>query len=197
MQRFASGIALAVVAAVALAAAVDAVREAVEPEPARAEPRPRFIDSLTLLTGRLLWTDARCRLHVTSVATLQEPRRPRRVPCTARLGPSGRLIERGAPGRRLVSPSGELVARATARGLVVVKDGTPRLLPIRAPAALAWSPDERWLAAAGEKEVYVVRILNRDMRIRRLPIAATQLAWVRAGCCRASAAGAARASRER
>ncbi len=53
------------------------------------------------------------------------------------------------------------------------------LLPIPNGVALAWSPDERWLAAADAHRVYAVRVLNRDMRIRRLPIAATQLAWVR------------------
>jgi hypothetical protein len=178
MRRVASGIVLAAVAAVAVTATVDGIREAIESEPARAEPKPRSIDALTFLTGRLFWTDNRCRLHITSLATLEEPEPPRRVPCAARLKPSGALAARGAPGRRLLSPSGKLLARTMRSGLRIVKEGRPWTLPIRGAAALAWSPDERWLAAAGRDEMYVIRVLNRDMRIRRLPIVATALAWV-------------------
>jgi hypothetical protein len=178
MRRVASGIVLAVVAAVALAAAVDAVREALEPEPARAEPRPRPIDRLTMFAGRLLWTDGRCRLHVTSLATLQEVEPPRSVSCEARLLPRGKLSRERIPRRRTVSPSGELRATATDTGLLLVKEGRPVTFPVRDVRALAWSPDERWLAAAGTRVVYAIRLLNRDMRIRRLPIAATQLAWI-------------------
>ena len=178
MRRVASGIVLAAVAAVAFAATLDAVRDAADPELARAEPRPRPIDGLTLLSGRLVWIDARCRLHVTSLATLQEREPSRRVSCAAGLASSGEPTRIGKPRRRSMSPSGELVARAGAEGLRLVKEGKPWALPIRGATALAWSPDERWLAAAGKNEVYVVRVLNRDMRIRRLPIAATDVAWV-------------------
>jgi hypothetical protein len=176
MRRFASGAVLVAVAAVAVAAAVDGVRDAVEPEPARAEPRPRPVDGLTLLSGRLVWKDERCRLHVTSLATLQDRTPARSVWCRARLLPSGEPGAPGEPRRRLASPSGDLLARATSRGLQVLKDGRRFTLPIEAHA-LAWSPDERWLAAAGDDEVYVIRVINRDMRIRRLPIAAADLAW--------------------
>jgi hypothetical protein len=178
MRRVASGIAIALVAVVAASAAVDAVREGLEPEPSRAEASPRPIDSLTLLSGRLVWIDARCRLHVTSLATLEEPRRPRRVSCRARLLPSGEVGPRDVAPRRLRSPSGELLAVAGPATLRILKDGRLFTLPIAEAAALAWSADERWLAAAGRREVHVVRVLNRDMRIRRLPIAATQIAWL-------------------
>lgn len=202
MRRLASGLVLAAVAAIALAAVLDAVLGPEGPEQATAEAGPRPIEGLTLLSGTLVWMDAACRLHTTSLPTLQEPDRAHRVSCEARLSESGRLLgeepdrhvtafsmEQDAwpPGVGLSllnriealapSPSGRMLAAATRGGVVLVKDGAPRTLPIADAAAFAWSPDERWLATAGVSEVYLVRVLNRDMRIRRLPIAATQLAW--------------------
>jgi hypothetical protein len=180
MRRVASWTILAAVAVVAVFAVVDTVRRAVQPEPAQAEPRPRPIDGLTLLTGRLVWTDERCRLHVTALGTLREVVPPRRVRCEARLRRSGELGEDGAPSLRTRSPSGTLSADASGGRLVVVKDGRRVTFPIRGVRALAWSPDERWLAVAGRRNVYAIRMLNRDLRIRRRPIAATQIAWIRA-----------------
>jgi hypothetical protein len=179
MRRVVSWAILAVVAAVGLFAAVDAVRKAVEAEPAQAEPRPRPIDGLTLLTGRLVWTDERCRLHVTSLATLREVEPSRRIPCQARLRRSGEPAGKGARRLRIRSPSGRLSADASGERLIVVKDGRRVTFPIRNARALAWSPDERWLAVAGRRNVYAIRMLNRDLRVRRLPFAATQLAWIR------------------
>lgn len=176
MRRLASGLVLLVVASVVLAASVDAIRSALAPEPARAEPKPRPIDALTLLSGRMLWTDHRCRLHTTAVATLEQLEPTRRVRCRFRLTSSGAL-ERGAPRRTAVSPSGLMLAKATRRELTIMKDGRRIRFPLAGMRALAWSPDERWLAATDGKHTYLIRVLDRDLRIRRLPIVATDLAW--------------------
>ncbi len=55
---------------------------------------------------------------------------------------------------------------------------TARLEPVRgfgAASAVAWSPDERWLAVAGTDRV----VLTRADRIT-LPLAALDLGWTRA-----------------
>lgn len=203
MGRIASALILTAIAAIVIVAAADVLRAPGGSERETASAGPRPIDGLTLLSGTLVWTDEACRLHTTSLPTLQEPDRAHRIPCRARLSTGGRLLEREPdavdttfamqeeawpPGVGLsllnqiealaASPSGTMLAAATRGGVVLVKDGAPRTLPISDAMAFAWSPDERWLAAAGETEVYLVRVLNRDMRIRRLPVAATQLAWV-------------------
>jgi hypothetical protein len=205
MGRIASALVLTAVAAIVIVAVIDALRTPGSPERETTPAGPRPIDGLTLLSGTLVWTDAACRLHTTSLPTLQEPDRAHRIPCGARLSTGGRLVDEDPdaigttfaarqgswpPGVGLsllsqidalaASPSGRMLAAATRGGVVLVKDGAPRTLPISDATAFAWSPDERWLAAAGEKEVYLVRVLNRDMRIRRLPIAATDVAWVSA-----------------
>jgi hypothetical protein len=179
VRRVVSWAVLVAVLAVGVFAAVDAVRKVLEPDPAQAEPRLRPIDGLTWLSGELVWTDERCRLHVTSLATLRETASARRIPCDARLRRSGEPAGQGAPKRRLRSPSGRLNADASGERLIVVKDGRHVIFPIRDAKALAWSPDERWLAVAGRRSVYAIRMLNRDLRIRRLPIAAIQIAWIR------------------
>jgi hypothetical protein len=208
VRRVASALVLAALAAIVFAASLDTIRTTLAPSAPQAATRLRAVDGLTLLTGTLLWIDERCRLHVTSFPTLQEAQRPRRVGCDAHLLPGGRVAARplAAPvGRQptppfvlggdgwprgvglslldrietlAVSPTGAMFAAATRGGIVLVKDGTPRTLEISDARALAWSPDERWLAAAGRKNVYVVRVLDRDMRIRRLSIAATDVAWI-------------------
>jgi hypothetical protein len=43
--------------------------------------------------------------------------------------------------------------------------------------ALTWSPDEQWAAAAADTHVYVFRPGEPQARVRRLPIAASNLAW--------------------
>jgi hypothetical protein len=177
MRRLASGLVLLVVAAVVLAAAVDAIQSALAPEPARADPKPRPIDGLTLLSGRMLWSDHRCRLHTTSMTTLQQLEPTRRVGCRLRLTSSGTL-ERGAPSRTAFSPSGLMLAEATQRELTIVKDGRRIRFPLAGMRALAWSPDDRWLAATDGQRTYLIRVLDRDLRIRRLPIVATDLAWL-------------------
>ncbi len=166
MRPLASGLVLLVVAAVVLAAGVDAIRKAFAPEPAQADARPRPIDGLTLLAGRLLWIDERCRLHTTSITSLQELESPRHVSCDARLEPSGDLARGRALSRPARSPSGRLVADVARRQVVITKDGRLLRIPLAGVRALAWSPDERWLAAAGQARVYLVRVLDRDLRIR-------------------------------
>jgi hypothetical protein len=42
---------------------------------------------------------------------------------------------------------------------------------------LAWSPDDRWTAVATHDSVFLLRADEGDGRIRRLPIAARDLAW--------------------
>jgi hypothetical protein len=43
--------------------------------------------------------------------------------------------------------------------------------------ALTWSPDEQWAAAAADTRVYVFRPGEPQLRVRELPITASDLAW--------------------
>jgi hypothetical protein len=51
------------------------------------------------------------------------------------------------------------------------------LPPIAGIRALAWSPDERWTAAATAHSVFIFRTNEGEARVRRLPIEANHLAW--------------------
>jgi hypothetical protein len=91
------------------------------------------------------------------------------------------LGARGALTDLRVSPRGTYVALQAEgrRGtLVVRRDGAvvplPRLTHIR---ALAWSPDERWTAAATPRGVYVFRTNEGKATMSRLSLAAADLAW--------------------
>ena len=160
MRRVASAVVIAAVGAVAIVAAVDAVERATERKPQVASLRLHFPDARTVLRGRLIWIDVRCRLHVTDIATLRQLEKPRRLSCRAGLDSQGRLT------RRRDGP------------VSLIRDGQPISLPVRDPKALVWSPDERWALAAGRRSLFLFRPNDPELRFRRLPIAATELAWV-------------------
>lgn len=79
-----------------------------------------------------------------------------------------------------VSAGGRFFAVRTGSGFVLFDS---RRGPVETPAqigsdvhALAWSPDEQWVAAAAASSVYVFRP-GDQARVRELPIAAADLAW--------------------
>jgi hypothetical protein len=98
----------------------------------------------------------------------------------------GRLRVR-IPGGRLpmedlrVSPRGSFVSvRAEGMGglIVVGADGRPIAAPTFTVArSIAWSPDERWTAQATPSSVLIFRTDTGEVRMRRLPIVARDLAW--------------------
>lgn len=58
------------------------------------------------------------------------------------------------------------------------RDGEELTLPALTEArAVAWSPDEAWMAVATRASVFVLRPGEPQARIRQLPIAASHLAW--------------------
>lgn len=98
----------------------------------------------------------------------------------------GRLhVSTGTPGHRLgdlqVSPRGTYVSARADRGgslLVLAADGHPVGLPsFTDPRSITWSADERWTAVATENSVFVFRTETGDLRPRRLPIHAYDVAW--------------------
>jgi hypothetical protein len=160
MRRVASAVVIAAVGAVAIVAAVDAVGRDSEPEFSARSLRLYFPDARTVLRGRLIWIDPRCRLHVTDISTLRQVGKPRRVSCRAGLDARGRLT-RGRDGP-----------------VSLIRDGQPIRPPVARPRVLVLSPDERWALAAGGRSLFLFRPGDPELRFRRLPIAATDLAWV-------------------
>jgi hypothetical protein len=78
------------------------------------------------------------------------------------------------------SPSGAFVAaRIESPGglLVVVRRGRPVRLAMRHGNALAWSPDERWIAQATADGIYVFRAGEPSPAFLHVPIAARDLIW--------------------
>ena len=79
-----------------------------------------------------------------------------------------------------LSPSGSFVsAQIVERGGVVVVDRDGALVRplVRHGSALAWSPDERWIAEATEEGVYVFPADGGTPRVYVLPIVARDLIW--------------------
>lgn len=79
-----------------------------------------------------------------------------------------------------LSPSRSFVAAQIADpgGIVVVdRDGAPVRPLVRHGSALAWSPDERWIAEATEEGVYVFPADGGTPRVYVLPIVARDLVW--------------------
>ena len=79
-----------------------------------------------------------------------------------------------------LSPSGGFVAAQIADpgGVVVVdRDGAPVRPLVRHGSALAWSPDEHWIAEATEDGVYVFPADGGTPRVYVLPIVARDLVW--------------------
>jgi hypothetical protein len=94
----------------------------------------------------------------------------------------GRLVARPAVfesglGDLRVSPRGGFVAARSVRGIAVVdRDGQGVPLPVVA-RAVAWSADERWLAAATASHVLFFRPGELVPRGIRVPIGARDLVW--------------------
>jgi hypothetical protein len=79
-----------------------------------------------------------------------------------------------------LSPSGGFVAAQIADpgGVVVVdRDGAPVRPLVRHGSALAWSPDEQWIAEATEDGVYIFPAGGGTPRVYVLPIVARDLVW--------------------
>jgi hypothetical protein len=81
----------------------------------------------------------------------------------------------------VVSPAGSFLADD--RGTVVTKQGRsyPLLEGIPRPITVAFSPDERWLAAATRTSVYLVGTPTNLGRVIRLPVPAQDLVWESGG----------------
>lgn len=78
------------------------------------------------------------------------------------------------------SPSGALItARIESPGglLVIDRRGRPVRLALRHGHALAWSPDERWIAEATADGVYLFRAHEPSPEFLHIPIAALDLVW--------------------
>jgi hypothetical protein len=96
-----------------------------------------------------------------------------------RLVSSPRFAYEGLAGLR-PSPSGAFVAaRIESPGglLVVDRRGRPVRLAMRHGDALAWSPDERWIAQATADGIYVFRADEPSPAFLHVPIAARDLIW--------------------
>lgn len=81
------------------------------------------------------------------------------------------------------SPGGGFVGVRTGRGeraglTLLDRDGRRLDLTFMDARAIAWSPDERWAVVATRASMLLFRTTGGDLRIRRLPIRATQLAWI-------------------
>jgi hypothetical protein len=93
---------------------------------------------------------------------------------------AGGIDLRASPRRTLVG-----VLEAGDRVAVVTREGEQWLaaadLPAPAVRAIAWSPDERWIAAATPWSVLLIESAaladGRPPRVLRLPLAAADLAW--------------------
>lgn len=78
------------------------------------------------------------------------------------------------------SPSGAYLSAWYGHTLYTLldRDGDRLVFPpLTAVRALAWSPDERWTAAATGRSIYFFRTDEGEARVRRLPIQANDLAW--------------------
>ena len=82
-----------------------------------------------------------------------------------------------------VSPRGHYVAakigdEENVRGLLVLDArGRYLSLALRTGRAIAWSPDEQWIAVAASDGVYVLPADGRTPRLIRLPVTASDVFW--------------------
>jgi hypothetical protein len=91
------------------------------------------------------------------------------------------VISEFGEGLRLeASPRGSFFTAWYGDSLVTIRDrnGDVVTFPIIPRVrAVAWSPDERWTAAATEHSVFVFRTNTSEPSVRPLPIVAYELAW--------------------
>jgi hypothetical protein len=82
-------------------------------------------------------------------------------------------------GRLWTSPHGGFFALGRSDAVQLYdRDGETVPLPqLVEPRAVAWSPDESWLAVATRASIYVFRPDAAELGLRRLPIEAYDLAW--------------------
>ncbi|HYM64024.1 MAG TPA: hypothetical protein VES61_05030 [Gaiellaceae bacterium] len=102
----------------------------------------------------------------------------------------GRRLVRGATflasrvaGLAASPRGGHLVVR-TGRGprqvlTLLDRDGNPSNHSFVNAHAIAWSPDERWAVVATQRSILLFRATGPSLRARRLPVVATDIAWVR------------------
>ena len=84
----------------------------------------------------------------------------------------------------VASPRGGHLVVRTGRGprqvlTLLDRDASPSNLSFVNAHAIAWSPDERWAIVATQRSLLLMRATGPNPRVRRLPIAATDIAWVR------------------
>lgn len=80
--------------------------------------------------------------------------------------------------RLWTSPDGTYFALGGATLELYDRNGNARPLPpLTDPRAIAWSPDESWIAVATRASIYVFRAGTTEFRLRRLPTPAHDLAW--------------------
>ncbi|HXV96566.1 MAG TPA: hypothetical protein VD695_08455 [Gaiellaceae bacterium] len=91
--------------------------------------------------------------------------------------PAGPYAELGG---LTASPTGRRVAAAdTERGGVVAIDGAGRPIELALDDghAIAWSPDEEWVAEATEGGIYVWRADDESPELMQIPVVARDLVW--------------------
>jgi hypothetical protein len=84
----------------------------------------------------------------------------------------------------VASPRGGHLVVRTGRGprealTFLDPNGNPSNLAFVNAHAIAWSPDERWAAVATQRSILVFRATGPYLRVRRLALLATDIAWVR------------------
>jgi hypothetical protein len=90
------------------------------------------------------------------------------------------LLAQSSP-RLWTSPGGRFFALGGNGDLQLYnRDGEAVPLPITVtePQAIAWSPDERWVAVSTGASIFLVRMSATDRSVRRLPVEAHDLAWL-------------------
>jgi len=82
------------------------------------------------------------------------------------------------------SPRGGHLVVRTGRGprealTLLDRDGNPSNLSFVNAHAIAWAPDGRWAVVATQRSILLFRATGPYLRLRRLAIVATDIAWVR------------------
>ena len=83
----------------------------------------------------------------------------------------------------VASPRGRHLVVRTGRGprealMLLDRQGNPSNLSFVNAHAVAWSPDERWAVVATRRSLLIFRATGPYLRVRRLAIVATDVAWV-------------------
>ena len=156
---------------------------------------PEALLARALMTTPNIPEDRRLfRFRVEETAWLSETRVAAILSADVRFGPQDEEILAVFDDRRLVnvnwgghisqlrtSPRGGFIAvRSSDRAgfLLFDANGDPvPAPPVTGYRAIAWSPDESWAALATRASIYVFRPGESELRLRRLPIVAHDLAW--------------------